>query len=107
MAAHSIEAMQACAVSDNVVVVNISQLRNDAIIVSPTGVRTIRFPGLSTANAKVWVSKQWHSLKSKRGARNKEYAEFLKWLWEVCVKHVLNAINYTKSVSIEYLSRLW
>lgn len=107
MAAQSTEAMQACAVGGNVVVVNVSQLRSDAIIVSPTGIRTIRLPSLSAADAEIWIGKQWHGLRSERGARNKEYAEFLKWLWEVCVKHVLDAIGCTKSVSIEYFSRIW
>jgi hypothetical protein len=107
MAAQSIEAMQACAVGGNVVVVNVSQLRSDVIIVLPTGIRMIHLPSLSAADAEIWIGKQWHGLRSERGARNKEYAEFLKWLWEVCVKHVLDAIGYTKSVSIEYLSRIW
>ena len=107
MAAQSIEAMQACAVGGNVVVVNISQLRSDAIIVSPTGIRTIRLPRLSAADAEIWIGKQWHGLRSERGVRNREYAEFLKWLWEVCVKHVLDAIGCTKSLSTEYFSRIW
>jgi hypothetical protein len=107
MAAQSIEAMQACAVGGNVVVVNVSQLRSDAIIVSPTSIRTIRLPSLSAADAEIWIGKRWHGLRSERGARNKEYAEFLKWLWEVCVKHVLDAIGCTKSVSIECFSRIW
>ncbi|KFZ23764.1 hypothetical protein V502_01755 [Pseudogymnoascus sp. VKM F-4520 (FW-2644)] len=107
MAAQSIEAMQACAVGGNVVVVNVSHLRSDAIIVSPTGIGTIRLPSLSAADAEIWIGKQWHGLRSERGARNKEYAEFLKWLWEVCVKHVLDAIDCTKSVSIECFSRIW
>ncbi|KAH8776013.1 CHAT domain-containing protein [Hyaloscypha sp. PMI_1271] len=107
MAAQSIEAMQACAVGGNVVVVNVSQLRSDVIIVSPTGIRTIRLLGLSAADAEIWIGKQWHGLKSERGARNIEYRKFLKWLWEVCVKQVLDDIGCTKSVSVEYLSRLW
>jgi hypothetical protein len=107
MEAQSIEAMQACAVDGNVVVVNVSQLRNDAIVVSTTGIRTIPLPSLSAADAEIWVGKEWHGLRSERGARNKEYTEFLKWLWEVCVKHVLDAIGRTKSVSIEYSSRIW
>jgi hypothetical protein len=107
MAAQSIEAMQACAVGGNVVVVNVSQLRSDAIIVSPTGIRTIRLSSLSAADAEIWIGKQWHGLRSERGARNKEYVEFLKWLWEVCVKHVLDAIRCTNSVSVEHCSRIW
>jgi len=107
MAAQSTEAMQACAVGGNVVVINISQLRSDAIIVSPTGIRTIRLPSLSAADAETWIGKQWHGLRSERGARNKEYVEFLKWLWEVCVKHVLHAIRCTNNVSVEHCSRIW
>jgi hypothetical protein len=107
MAAQSTEAMQACAVGGNVIVVNVSQLRSDAIIVSLTGIRTIRLSSLSAAYAEIWIGKQWHGLRSERGARNKEYTEFLKWLWEVCVKHVLDAIGCTKSVSIEHFSRIW
>ena len=93
MAAQSIEAMQACAVGGNITVINVSQLRSDAIIVSSTGIRTIRLSSLSVADAEIWINKQWHGLRSGRGARNKEYAKFLKWLWEVCVKHVLDALS--------------
>ena len=107
MAAQSTEAMQACAVGGNVVVINISQLRSESIIVSPTSIRTIHLPSLSTSDAEIWIDKQWHGPRSERGARNKEYAEFLKWLWEVCVKHVLDAIGCMKSVSIECSSRIW
>lgn len=107
MAAQSIEAMQACAVGGNVVVVNVSQLRSDAIIVSPTGIRTIRLRSLSAADAEIWIGKQWHGLRSECGARNKEYVEFLKWLWEVCVKNVLDTIGCTKSVPIEHCPRIW
>jgi hypothetical protein len=45
--------MQACATNSNVVVVNVSQLRSNAIIVSLTSIRTIRLPNLSAANAKI------------------------------------------------------
>jgi hypothetical protein len=87
----------------------ISELRSDAIIVSPTGIHSIRLQNLSASHAKIWIRKLWHGLKSARGARNKEYVEFLKWLWEVCLKHVLKAINVgcTKSVSMEYYPRIW
>ena len=107
MAAQSIEAMQACAVGGNAVVVNVSQLRSDAIVVSSTGIRTISLSSLSAADAEIWIGKQWPGSNSERGAKNKEYAEFLKWLWEVCVKHVLDDIGCTKSVSIESFSRIW
>jgi hypothetical protein len=107
MAAQSTEAMQACAIGGNVVVVNVSHLRSDAIIVSPTGIRMVHLPSLSAADAEIWIGKQWHGLRSERGARNKEYVEFLKWLWEVCVKHVLDATRYTNSVSIDHCSRIW
>jgi tetratricopeptide (TPR) repeat protein len=107
MAAQSIEAMQACAVGGNVVIVNVSQLRSDAIIISPTGISTIRLLSLSPADAEIWISKQWHGLRSERVVKNKEYAEFLKWLWEVCVKQVLDAVGCTKSVSTDYSLRIW
>ncbi|RFU25267.1 hypothetical protein B7463_g11074, partial [Scytalidium lignicola] len=107
MKAQNIKAIQACVVGGNVVVVNVSTLRSDAIIVSPTSIRAICLPSLSAADAKIWINKQWYGRRSERAARNKEYTEFLKWLWEVCVKHILDAIGCTKNVSIEHLSRIW
>lgn len=67
MAAQSTEAIQACTIGGNVIIVNVSQLRSDAIIVSPTGIRTIRLLSLSAADAEIWIGKQWHGLRSERG----------------------------------------
>ena len=107
MAAQKIQVMQACAAGGYIVVVNISQLCSDTIIVSPTSIRTIHLPSLSAVEAEIWIRKEWHGRRSERGAKNKEYAEFLKWLWEVCVKHILAVIDPTKSVSNEYCPRIW
>lgn len=107
MAAQSIQAMQACALGGYIVIVNMSPLRSDVIIVSPTSIRTIRLPSLSVTDVETWIGKQWHGPRSERGAKNKEYSKFLKWLWEWCVKRVLDSIGSTKSVSNENLPRIW
>jgi len=41
----------------------------------------------------------WHGLRSEREARNKEYAEFQKWLREV---YVVDVIGYTNSISVDW-----
>lgn len=105
MAAQSNEVMQACAAGGNIVIVNVSSLRSDAIIVSLTGIRTIRLLSLSAADAEIWIRKKWHGPKSEQKRRNEEYAEFLEWLWEVCVRHILEACVCTNSGPAS--SRIW
>lgn len=56
MAAQSTDAMQTCTAGGNVVVISISQLRSDAIIVSPTCIRTTCLLSLSAADAEICVT---------------------------------------------------
>jgi CHAT domain-containing protein len=106
MSALSLEQMQACAIDGTIIVVNISELRSDAIIVSSNSIKTLALPELSALEAKQWVAKNWQQpTKQERGSRNKDYCNYLRWLWKVCVKHVLDAIELAEPG--KGLSRVW
>ncbi|KAI9785802.1 MAG: hypothetical protein M1816_008250 [Peltula sp. TS41687] len=75
--------MQACAVGGSIVLVNVTEMRSDALINSSTEIRTL---------VHGWLKKRWMGGKSERGKRNQEYLGYLSWLWEVCVKQVLGGV---------------
>jgi hypothetical protein len=78
--------MQECAAGGSIVVVNITTFRSDAIIVSPTAIKTLNLPMLAAKDARAWLGKEWTGRRSERAEKNREYLKYLSWLWEACVK---------------------
>jgi hypothetical protein len=84
--------MQECASGGTIVVVNVAMLRSDAILVSPDGIETVNLPQLTASDAEAWLGKKWAGPRSERAQKNKEYLEYLSWLWVACVKPVLDVV---------------
>ena len=107
MAPLTSEMMQDAAADGTIIIVNVSELRSDAIIVSPTSIRSMRLPQLSAPDAKAWLSKDWKwKRRDERGAKNKEYLEYLSWLWDTAVKEILDHIGVV-SIEEDNLPRIW
>ncbi|CAF9931585.1 MAG: hypothetical protein GOMPHAMPRED_005962 [Gomphillus americanus] len=107
MATQSIEDMQACAADGTVVVVNVTDSRSDAIILSTKAIHTASLPDEFGPEARKWISKEWHGPRSQRGLRNKEYMAFLNWLWGY-VKFILYVVGHADdSLAIDCLPRIW
>ena len=98
--------MQECAEDGSIVVVNVTEMRSDAIIVSRTGTKTLRLPELDARKVKEWLQKKWWGKRSDRGKRNQEYWEYLSWLWKTCVKQVLYEIDNEPRPTSDLL-RIW
>ncbi|KAL2152172.1 hypothetical protein VTH82DRAFT_5356 [Thermothelomyces myriococcoides] len=101
--------MQECAVGGTIIVVNITQVRSDAILVSRTAIKTLHLPRLDYETASAWLNKSWTGRKTRRRERpqkNKSYLEYLAWLWDVCTKPILDEIWCTHD-GASGLPRVW
>ena len=107
--APSIAAMQRGASDGYVVLVNINDVRSDAILVSEEAIELVPLPNVLYAEAVEWAAKRLtYSTANESpqdwGKRNKQYRIFLPWLWKTCVEPILSAID-TNSTSL--LPRVW
>jgi CHAT domain-containing protein len=102
----TITEMRRCAVGGSIVVVNISAFRSDAIIITPTVTKALQITKLSVSDAKIWLGKNWRG-RAKRATNNKEYAEYLGWLWESCVEQILDEVRALQNAPEDELLRVW
>ncbi|KAM7205892.1 CHAT domain containing protein [Rhypophila sp. PSN 637] len=85
--------MQECAAYGSIIIINLTTFRSDAIIVTATTIKALNLPKLSTSEAENWLSRDWHrGRRSDRLQKNKEYLDFLSWLWQACVQPVLDVV---------------
>lgn len=103
---HTTAEIQACAVKGTIVVVNITKFRSDAILISSTSIETLSLPLLLAEDAEAWLSKKWTGPVSGLAQKNKEYLKYLAWLWEVCVRQILDEIECMRS-TVDRLPRIW
>lgn len=98
--------MQSCAVGGTIVIVNITELRSDAILVSPSAIKTVNLPNLKASEAKVWLGKQWKGSRDEKSQKNEEFLEYLSWLWDVCVKNIVQEVRISQGTT-DCLPRIW
>ena len=91
------EQMQKCAADSCIVVVNINNLRSNAIAISLDKLRAIPLPDLDGSRSKSWVNRE---------LTKKAYRDFLISLWHRCVKSVLDELRYQRQSLIECLPRI-
>jgi len=103
----NIPEMQDLAVDGSIIVVNIAELRSDAIIVSSAGTRTVNLPSQTAQEALRWLNKEWSTEPAELGEMNKEYRKYLAWLWNACVRQILEEGEITATPSGGYLPRIW
>jgi tetratricopeptide (TPR) repeat protein len=102
------EQMQTCSKKGHIVVVNITDLRSDAIAVTAGGFKTLPLSGLTADRAKAWIRNDLTtSSRSDRGRKNRAYLQFLSWLWRECVRPVLDELNCHAQPSADDLPRIW
>ncbi|SPJ80269.1 uncharacterized protein FTOL_08661 [Fusarium torulosum] len=108
MLRQTVAEMQECITEGSIVVVNITDFRSDAIIISSNSLRIIALPELSASKARSWVSKDWSTKKkSEQREKNNQFLDYLSWLWHVCVKHIVTEISASQTHSNEGLPRVW
>ena len=78
-----------------IVVVNVTEIRSDAILVTPSGVECVQLHDMTYDQTAEWVGKDLthYSSLSERGKKNAEYRQFLSWLWVAGVKHILKRLQ--------------
>lgn len=99
--------MQALAVDGSIIVVNITEFRSDAIIVSSTGIRTVNLPSQTAIEARGWISREWSTKPEELGEMNKEYRKYLAWLWNTCVRQILEEGEIIANPPDGHLPRIW
>ncbi|KAJ9419210.1 CHAT domain-containing protein [Fusarium oxysporum] len=96
MLGQTVTEMQECITEGSIVVINITNFRSDAIIVSNNSLRTIVLPELSASKAR-----------SDQRGENDQFLDYLSWLWYACVKHIVAEISASKTHPSEGLPRVW
>ncbi|KAK2471360.1 hypothetical protein H9L39_17591 [Fusarium oxysporum f. sp. albedinis] len=108
MLGQTVTEMQECITEGSIVVINITDFRSDAIIVSNNSLRTIVLPELSASKARLWVSKDWSTKKkSEQRGKNNQFLDYLSWLWHASVKHIVAEISASHTHPSEGLPRVW
>jgi len=92
-----------------IVVVNVTDIRSDAIIVTSSGVNSLRLPKLTKTDAIEWILEDLTSYKTReeKGKKNKCYSQFLLWLWSSCVEAILQKIHNRNWATPNSLPRIW
>ncbi|PNP54011.1 hypothetical protein FNYG_15655 [Fusarium nygamai] len=104
----TISEMQETASGGSIAIVNVTDFRSDAILVSGDAVKSFRLPRLLAFEARVWVHKDWTKGKrSQRREKNDEFLTYLSWLWQGCVKQILDEVYTTRHPLEHSLPRVW
>ncbi|KAH7115651.1 CHAT domain-containing protein [Dactylonectria macrodidyma] len=108
MLGETVAEMQESVTEGSIVVINVTDFRSDAILISNHTLTTITLPDLSASDAKSWLSKNWSmKKKSEQRGKNDEFLDYLSWLWHACVKHILTEISTIQKQPSEGLPRVW
>ncbi|MCJ1405540.1 hypothetical protein MMC11_008768 [Xylographa trunciseda] len=107
--APSISELRHAACNSYIILVNVTNIRSDAILVSKSATRIVPLPDLSYPQVIGWAGKKL--TEERQGEkpdaffqRNKEYVSFLSWLWKTCVSPILSAVDFE---STRKLPRVW
>ncbi|KAF4331600.1 tetratricopeptide-like helical [Fusarium beomiforme] len=104
----TISEMQETASGGSIAIINVTDFRSDAILVSGDAVKSFRLPRLLASEARVWVHKDWTKGKrSQRREKNDEFLTYLSWLWQGCVKQILDEVYTTRHPLEHSLPRVW
>lgn len=103
----TIPEMQECASDGIIVIVNVTDFRSDAIFVSVRTIKTVNLPKLLAADARIWIKMDWNGSRRERGEKNLRYSQYLSWLWDVCVKKVVDELGPLREPSAHDHPRIW
>ncbi|KAF5694951.1 hypothetical protein FDENT_764 [Fusarium denticulatum] len=101
------------AIKGTVVSFNVSHIRSDAFIITQTDITSIPLPDLKEEdlrnNARLFLEDPMITkggLRTKN-ARNMSLLGVLKWLWDVAVHPILEALGIQRSPAAKNLPRMW
>ncbi|KAG9511486.1 hypothetical protein KCV07_g10139, partial [Aureobasidium melanogenum] len=76
-----------------IVLVDISTIRSDALVMTRDNLKAIPLLGLDVEDARRWLRTDWKSKNSELREKNDEFIVYLTWLWQVCVRHILDCFS--------------
>lgn len=77
----------------NIIIVNITDIRSDAIVFTPSGIRLIPLYRFVALLAQDWINKDLTS-PGPPSVKTPAYRGFLVWLWRDVVKPILTELDY-------------
>ncbi|CCT69418.1 uncharacterized protein FFB20_00006 [Fusarium fujikuroi] len=92
---------------------NVGHIRSDAFVVTQTGITPVSLPDLKEEdlnnNAKLFLEKPivTHGSLNTKNARNRSMLRILKWLWDVAVHPVIEALDVRQSPNGRKLPCIW
>jgi hypothetical protein len=90
-----------------IIIVNVSDVRSDAILVTSSLIRSCQLLQLRSADVKIWLKQDLSNFTaSDPGRKNKEYVKFLDWLWESCVEPVFQHLGFCPESTVDKLPRI-
>lgn len=89
-----------------IVVFNMTDIRSDAIIISPSIIESLQLGEETWSQARRWLQEKLTSWNTpvEYGRQNKRYLQFLKWVWSACVRPVISRLEGNSSSG---LFRIW
>lgn len=91
-----------------IVVINVTQIRSDAILISTSSIQALPLPQFQASEIRQWSAQDLLDFDQKtEGDKNREYTKFLSWLWDTCVGPVLQTLQICASASTENRPRVW
>lgn len=96
------------AMDGTIVIVNITPQRSDAILVTSKSITALHLPQLVWHDAREWVVSTWPKARGRRSewaGKNEKYIEYMVWLWDVCVRPILDSRLMNQEMSD--LPRVW
>lgn len=105
----SISEIRQAACDGYIILVNVTNIRSDAILVSRSAIQILPLPDLIYPQVISWAGKelteepQWDDPDAFEEC-NKKYVDFLLWLWKACVNPMLLAVGVE---STRQLPRVW
>lgn len=103
-----ISAIQACAAEGPIVVVNVTDIRSDAIIIAEHSISTVQLHPMTSAAPSSFLQDlaNYRSVDARSEERNfvltQQDDDAMEWLWTTCVKPVLDSLPKRNE-----LTRLW
>lgn len=89
--------------------INVIDIQSNVIIITSFDVNSFRLSKLMKTDAIKWIWKNlttYKTLKEKK-KRNKQYSQFLSWLWSSCVEAILQKIHNRTLTILHSLSQIW
>lgn len=105
----TLEELKQQAAEGPIVVVNITDIRSDAIIISAAAIQHINLAKQTASKAEKWIQQDLTSFVNifEYGQNNRKYCLFLLWLWLACVKPVLEKLGLNGQPASSGLTRIW